>query len=103
MQTSPSLSLARVLHMYGDHTRLLTDMGIPLLKLTRCIYLAEVHFRLIRTRLDTLSALLFQKLNLKPALLFQKLNTPLTLSNLHPTILDHHTRYTIYEFKRLTP
>jgi len=35
MQTSLNLSLARVLHVYGDHTGLLADTGIPPLQLTR--------------------------------------------------------------------
>ena len=42
MQTSLNLSLARVLHVYGDHTGLLADTGIPPLQvqLTRYVHLA---------------------------------------------------------------
>jgi len=45
MQTSLNLSLARVLHVYGDHTGLLADTGIPPLRLTRYVHLAQLHFR----------------------------------------------------------
>jgi len=87
MQTSLNLSLARVLHVYGDHTALLADTGIPPLQLTRYVHLAQLHFRLTTTRPDTL-----------PALLFQKLNTPLSLLSLHPTTLDYHIRYASHAF-----
>ena len=63
MQTSLNLSLARVLHVYGDHTGLLADTGIPPLQLTRYVHLAQLHFRLTITRPDTLPALPFNKLN----------------------------------------
>ena len=79
MQTSLSLSLARVLHVYGDHTGLLADTGIPPLQLTRYVHLAQLHFRLTITRPDTL-----------PALLFNKLNSSLPLFNLHTSTLDYH-------------
>jgi len=58
MQTSLNLSLARVLHVYGDHTGLLADTGFPPLQLTKCVHLAQLHFRLTITRPDTLLALL---------------------------------------------
>jgi len=58
MQTSLNLSLARVLHVYGDHTELLADTGIPPLQLTKYVCLAQLHFRLTITRPDTLPALL---------------------------------------------
>ena len=45
MQTSLNLSLARVLHVNGDHTGLLADTGIPPLRLTRYVHLAQLHFR----------------------------------------------------------
>jgi len=90
MQTSLNLSLTRVLHVYGDRAvlRVLADIGIPTLKLTRCVHLAQLHFRVTTTQLDTIHALLFKKLN-----------TPFTLSNLHPTTFDYHIRYIIYELK----
>ena len=47
----------RVLHVYGDHTGLLADAGIPPLQLTRYVHLAQLHFRLTITRPDTLPAL----------------------------------------------
>jgi hypothetical protein len=58
MQTSLNLSLARVLHVYGNHTGLLAETGIPPLQLTRYVHLAQLHFRLTTTRPDTLPALL---------------------------------------------
>ena len=54
MQTSLNLSLARVLHVYGDHTGLLADTGIPPLQITKYVHLAQLHFRLTITRPDTL-------------------------------------------------
>jgi len=82
MQTSPNLSLARVLHVYGDHTGLLADTGIPPLQLTKYVHLAQLHSRLTITRPDTL-----------PAPLFIKLNSSLPLSNLHTSTLDYHITY----------
>jgi len=83
-----SLSLSRVLHVYGDHTGLLVDTGIPPLQLTRYVHLAQLHFRLTITRPDTL-----------PALLFKKLNLSLPLPNLHTSTLDYHIRYATQVFK----
>ena len=88
MQTILNLSLARVLHVYGNHTGLLTDTGIPPLQLTRYVHLAQLHFRLTITRPDTL-----------PALLFNKLNSSLPLFNLHTSTLDYHIRYATHAFK----
>jgi len=88
MQTSLNFSLARVLHVYGDHTGLLADTGIPPLQLTRYLHLAQLHFRLTITRPETL-----------PALLFKKLNSSLPLPNLHTSTLDYHIRYATYAFK----
>jgi len=88
MQTSLNLSLARVLNVYGDHTALLADTGVPPLQLTQYVHLAQLHFRLTITRPDSL-----------PALLFKKLNTPCPLSNLHTTTLDYHIRYVSHAFK----
>jgi len=88
MQTSLNLCLARVLHVYDDHTGLLADTGIPPLQLTRHLHLAQLHFQLIITRPDTL-----------PALLFKKLNSSLPLPNLHTSTLDYHIRYATHAFK----
>jgi len=88
MQTSLNLSLARVLHVYCDHTGLLADTGIPPLQLTKYVHLVQLHFRLTITRSDTL-----------PALLFQKLNSSLPLSNLHTLTLDYHIRYATHALK----
>jgi len=88
MQTSLNLSLARVLHVYGNHTGLLSDTGIPPLQLTKYVHLAQLHFRLTITRPDTL-----------PTLLFNKLNLSLSLSNLPTSTLDYHTRYATHAFK----
>jgi len=88
MQISLNLSLARVLHVYGDHTGLLADTGIPPLQLTRYVHLAQLHFRLTITRPDTL-----------PVLLFKKLNSSLPLPNLHTSTLDYHIRYATHAFK----
>jgi len=84
MQTSLNLSLARVLHVYGNHTGLLSDTGIPPLQLTKYVHLAQLHFRLTITR---------------PAPLFDKLNSSLPLSNLHTSTLDYHIRYATHTFK----
>ena len=61
IQKMQNLSLARVLHVYGDHTELLADTGIPPLQLTKYDHLAQLHFRLTITRPDTLPALFFKK------------------------------------------
>jgi len=61
MQTSLNLSFAKVLHVYGDHTGLLADTGIPPLQLKKCVHLAQLHFRLTLTRPDTLPAFLVKK------------------------------------------
>ena len=65
LQTSLNLSLARVLHVYDDHTGLLADTEIPPLQLTRYVHLA-LHFSLTITRPDTLPALLFNPTQLVP-------------------------------------
>ena len=88
MQTCLNLSLARVLHVYGDHTGLLADTGIPPLQLSRYVHLAQLHFRLTITTPDTL-----------PALLFHRLNWSLPLPNLHTSTLDYHMRYATHAFK----
>jgi len=88
MQTSLNLSLARVLHVYGDHTGLLADTGIPPLQLTKYVHLAQLHFRFTITRPDTL-----------PALLLKKLSLSLPLSNLHTSTLDYHIQYATHAFK----
>ena len=88
MLTSLNLSLARVLHVYDDHTGLLAGTGFPPLQLTRYVHLAQLHFRLTITRPDTL-----------PALLFKKLNSSLPLPNLHTSTLDYHIRYATHAFK----
>jgi len=88
MQTSLNLSLARVLHVYGDHAGLLADTGIPPLQLTRYVHLAQLHLQLTITRSNTL-----------PALLFKKPNSSLPLPNLHTSTLDYHIRYATHAFK----
>jgi len=88
MQTSLNVSLARVLHVYGEHTGLSADTGIPPLQLTRYVHLIQLHFRLTITRPDTL-----------PALLFTKPNSSLPLPNLHTSILYYHVRYATHAFK----
>jgi len=87
-QTRLNQSLARVLHVYGDHTGLLVDTGIPPLQLTKYVHLAQLHLRLTINRPDTLPALLCKKLNLFPP-----------LSNLHTSTLDYHIRYATHAFK----
>jgi len=88
MQTSLNLSLARVLHVYGDHTGLFADTVIPPLQLTRYVHLTQLHFRLTITRPDTL-----------PTLLFKKLNSSLPLPNLHTSTLGYHIRYATHDFR----
>jgi len=63
LQTSLNLSLARALHVYGEHTALLADTGVPPLTLIQYTHLAELHFRLTKTRPDTLPATLFKTFN----------------------------------------
>jgi len=50
------------LHVYGDHTALLVDTGLPPLQLTKYVHLAKLHLRLRLTisRSGTLPALLFE-------------------------------------------
>jgi len=81
LQTSVNLSLARALHVYGDHTALLADAGVPPLNLIQYTHLAQFHFRLTKAHSDTL-----------PATLFKTFNKSLALNNLHPSTLDHHIR-----------
>jgi len=61
MQTSLNKSLARTLHVYGHHTALLADTGIPPLYLTRMVHLAQLHFRLSKTHTLTIPGLLFSR------------------------------------------
>jgi len=44
LQTTLNLSLARALHVYGDHTVLLEDTGVPPLSLVQCTHLAQIAF-----------------------------------------------------------
>ena len=85
MQTSLNLSLARVLHVYGDHTGLLADAGIPPLQSTKYVDLDQLHFRLTITRPDTLPALLFNKTRPFPSATF----TP------QPWIITYDTQPTL--------
>jgi len=64
LQTSLNLFLARALHVYGDHTALLADTGVPPLTLIQYTHLAQLHFRLTKTRPDTLPATLFKTFNM---------------------------------------
>ena len=72
LQTNLNLSLARALHVYGDHIALLA----PPLNLIQYTHLAQFHFRLTKVHSDTLLATLFKT--------FDK---PLALHNLHPSTL----------------
>ena len=63
LQTSLNLSLARALHVYGDHTALLADTRVPPPTLIQYTHLAQLHFRLTKTRPDTLPATFFKKFN----------------------------------------
>jgi len=49
LQTSLNLSLARAFHVYGDHTALLADTGVPPLSLVQYTHLAQLHFWLTKT------------------------------------------------------
>jgi len=86
LQTSLNLSLARALHVYGDHTALLADTGVSPLHLIQYTHLAQLHFRLTKTQPDTL-----------PATLFKTFNKPLALNNLHPSTLDYHIRNSLHQ------
>ena len=86
LQTSLNLSLARALHVYGDHTALLADAGVPPLYLIQYTHLAQFHFRLTKTNSDTL-----------PATFFKTFNKSLALHNLHPSTLDYHIRNSLYQ------
>ena len=86
-QTCLNLSLARVLHVYGDHTALFADTGAPPLTLIQYTHLApQIHFRLTKTWLDTL-----------PAILFKTFNKSLPITNLQPSILDYHIRNSLHQ------
>jgi len=80
--------LARVLHVYGDHTGLLVDTGVPTLRLTKKVHLTQLHCRLTITRPDTL-----------PALLFVKPKSSFPLSHLYTSTLDYHKGYATHSFK----
>ena len=82
LQTSLNLSLARALHVYGDHTALLADI----LNLLQYTHLAQLHFHLTKTHPDTL-----------PATLYKTFNKPLALNNLHPSTLNYHIRKSLYQ------
>ena len=86
LQTSLNLSLARTLHVYGDHTALLADTGVPPLTLIQYTHLAQLHFRLTKTPSDTL-----------PATLFKTFNKSLALNNLQPSTLDYHIRNSLHQ------
>jgi len=88
LQTSLNLSLARALHVYGDHTALLADTGIPPLNLIQYTHLAQLHVCLSKTQPDTL-----------PATLFKTFNTSLALSNLHPSTLDYHIWNSLHQLQ----
>ena len=97
LQTSVNLSLARALHVYGDHTALLADAGVPPLNLIQYTHLAQFHFRLTKAHSDTL-----------PATLFKTFNKSLALNNLHPSTLDyriwiHCTNSTLTPSSTLSP
>ena len=86
LQISLNLSLARALHVYGDHTALLADTGVPPLILIQYTHLAQMHFRLTKTRSDTL-----------PAILYTTFNQFWALSKLHPSTLDYHIRNSLHQ------
>ena len=87
MQTSLNLSLARVLHVYGDHAALLADRNPPSpinkIRLYRPTSFSAHHNQ---ARYSSCTSL-------------QKLNTPIIFCNLHTTTLDSHMRYTTHAFK----
>ena len=87
LQSSHNLSLARALHVYGDHTTLLVDTGFPTLNLIQYTHLAQLHIRLIKTQPDTL-----------PSILFKTFNKPLALNNPHPSTLDYRIRNSRHKF-----
>jgi len=62
LQTSLNLSHARALHVYGDHTALLADTGVPPLSLIQYTHLAQLH-SLTKAQPDTLPATLFKTFN----------------------------------------
>ena len=90
LHTSLNLSLARALHVYGDHTALLADTGVPPLNLIQYTHLAQLHFRLTKTQPDTL-----------PATLFKTFNKSLAFSNLHPSALEYHIWNSLHQFHPL--
>jgi len=85
-QTSLNLSLARALHVYGNHAALLADIGVPPLTLIQYTHLAQLHFHLTRTWPDTL-----------PGTLFKTIKRSLDLSNLHPSTLDYHIQNLLHQ------
>jgi len=86
LQTSLNLSLARALYVYGKHTVLLADTGVPPLNLIQYTHLAQLHLGLRKTHSDTL-----------PVTLFKTFNKPLTLNNLHPSTLDYHILNSLHQ------
>ena len=86
LQTSLHLSLARALYVYGDHTALLADAGVPPLNLIQYTHLSQFHFLLTEVHSDTLPATLFKTFNKTPA-----------LNNLHLSTLDYRIRNSLQQ------
>jgi len=93
LQTSLNLSLARAVHVCGDHTALLVDTGVPPLNLIQYTHLAQLHFCFTKTQPDTLPATLFKIFN-KP-LAFNSLSTTSTTLPSTTTSGTHITNSTL--------
>ena len=59
LQTTLNSSLKRTLHVYGHTTALCADMGIPPLRLTQRVQLAQLHFRQTQVHKDSIPGILY--------------------------------------------
>jgi hypothetical protein len=59
LQTTLNSSLKRTLHVYGHTMALCADMGIPPLRLTQKVQLAQLHFRQTQVHKDSIPGILY--------------------------------------------
>ncbi len=60
LQITLNSSLKRTLHVYGHTVALCTDMGVPPLRLTQQVQLAQLHFRLTQVYTDSIPGILYE-------------------------------------------
>jgi hypothetical protein len=60
LQVTLNSSLKRTLHVYGHTVALCADMGVPPLRLTQQVQLAQLHFRLTEVYKDSIPGTLYE-------------------------------------------